>query len=84
MQDSIMLQEADLLEKASLCMEYIQDALQNRDYESMKIEISELQFLVEQLQEVEMKKHRRAQIFEVINDMRKRGIQIDFVSRILG
>jgi aryl carrier-like protein len=29
-----------------------------------------------------MKKARRAQLMEIINEMRKRGIQIDFVSRL--
>ncbi|KYD24586.1 hypothetical protein [Parageobacillus toebii] len=79
MQDTIFSQEADLLQKASRCIEYIQEALQNRDYETMCIEMSELQFLVMQLQALEQKKTRRKQLMAIIQDMRKRGIQIDFM-----
>lgn len=78
-----MLQEVDLLQKASQCIEYIQEALQNRDYETMKIEVSELNFLAKQLQEIEMKKARRAQLTAIVQDMRRRGIKIDFVSQML-
>lgn len=84
MQDMLFLQEEDLLQKASRCIEYIQESLQNRDYETAKIEMSELRFLLEELQAIEQKKLRRAQLFEIVADMRKRGIQIDFVSRMLG
>lgn len=85
MQDTLFLQETDLLQKASWCVEYIQESLQNRDYETAKIEMSELRFLLDELQAIEQKKLRRAQIFEVVVDMKKRGIQIDdFVSRLLG
>ncbi|OQM47507.1 hypothetical protein B6A27_00225 [Anoxybacillus sp. UARK-01] len=78
-----MLQEVDLLQKASQCIEYIQEALQNRDYETMKIEVSELNFLAKQLQEIEMKKARRAQLTAIVQDMRRRGIKIDFVSQMI-
>ncbi|MGG3998827.1 hypothetical protein [Anoxybacillus kestanbolensis] len=84
MQDMLFLQEEDLLQKASRCVEYIQESLQNRDYETAKIEMSELRFLLDELQAIEQKKLRRAQLFEIVVDMRKRGIQIDFVSRLLG
>lgn len=84
MHDTLFLQEVDLLQKASRCVEYIQESLQNRDYETAKIEMSELRFLLEELQAIEQKKLRRAQLFEIVADMRKRGIQIDFVSRMLG
>lgn len=84
MQDTLFLQESDFVQKASRCIEYIQESLQNRDYETAKIEMSELSFLLDELQAIEQKKARRAQLFEVIADMRKRGIQIDFVSRLLG
>lgn len=84
MQDTLFLQEADLVQKASRCIEYIQESLQNCDYETAKIEMSELRFLLDELQVIEQKKARRAQLFEVVADMRKRGIQIDFVSRMLG
>ena len=84
MQDTLFLQEADLIQKASRCIEYIQESLQNSDYETAKIEMSELRFLLDELQVIEQKKARRAQLFEIVADMRKRGIQIDFVSRLLG
>ncbi len=84
MQDMLFLQEEDLLQKASRCVEYIQESLQNRDYETAKIEMSELRFLLDELQAIEQKKLRRAQLFEVVADMKNRGIQIDFVSRLLG
>ncbi|MED4990118.1 hypothetical protein ETC01_00675 [Geobacillus sp. NFOSA3] len=84
MKDNTFLhvQELDFLRKALCCVEYIHDALVNNDYASAKIEISELQFLIEKLQEIEMKKARRAQLMEIINEMRKRGIRIDFVSKL--
>ncbi|WP_236620459.1 hypothetical protein [Geobacillus thermopakistaniensis] len=75
----IVYQEAVLRQKASRCIEYIQEALQNRDYETMAIEISELQYLVRQLQELERKEARRQQLLSIIRDMQRRGIQIDFV-----
>ncbi len=40
--------------------------------------------MLDELQVIEQKKARRAQLFEIVADMRKRGIQIDFVSRLLG
>jgi GH35 family endo-1,4-beta-xylanase len=76
------LQELGFLDEAFCCVEYIHDALVNNDYASAKNKISELQFLIEKLQEIEMKKARRAQLMEIIDEMRKRGIQIDFVSRL--
>ncbi|WP_027410347.1 hypothetical protein [Anoxybacillus tepidamans] len=82
-QDSIMLQEVDLLQKSLRCIEYIQESLQNHDYETTKIEVSELQFLVAQLQELEQKKARRAKLIATVENMRRRGIQIDFVSQML-
>jgi GH35 family endo-1,4-beta-xylanase len=82
MRDFLHVQELDFLHKAFECVEYVHDALVNNDYASAKIEISELQFLIEKLQEIEMKKARRAQLMEIINEMRRRGIQIDFVSRL--
>ena len=84
MHDTLFLQEVDLLQKASRCVEYTQESLQNRDYETAKIEMSELRFLLDELQAIEQKKLRRAQLFEVVADMKNRGIQIDFVSRLLG
>ncbi|OQP06818.1 hypothetical protein B1690_05760 [Geobacillus sp. 46C-IIa] len=75
----IAQQEADLRQKASRCIEYIQEALQNRDYETMTIEMSELRYLVRQLQELEQKEIRRQQLLNIIRDMQRRGIQIDFV-----
>ncbi|WP_244956403.1 hypothetical protein [Geobacillus subterraneus] len=72
-------QEADLRQKASRCIEYIQEALQNRDYETMVIEMSELQYLAKRLQEIEQKEARRQQLLNIIRDMQRRGIQIDFV-----
>lgn len=45
----------------------------------MAIEISELQYLVRQLQELERKEARRQQLLSIIRDMQRRGIQIDFV-----
>ncbi|MBE2919271.1 hypothetical protein HPJ99_07015 [Anoxybacillus flavithermus] len=84
MHDTLFLQEVDLLQKASRCVEYIQESLQNRDYETAKIEMSELRFLLDELQAIEQKKLRRAQLFEVVADKKNRGIQIDFVSRLLG
>lgn len=84
MQDTLFLQETDLLQKASRCIEYIQESLRNCDYETAKIEMLELRFLLDELQAIEQKKLRRAQLFEVVADMKNRGIQIDFVSRLLG
>jgi hypothetical protein len=76
------VQELDFLRKALCCVEYIHDALVNNDYASAKIEISELQYLIGKLREIEVKKERRAQLEEVIKEMQERGIRIDFVSRI--
>lgn len=84
MHDTLFLQEVDLLQKASRCIEYIQESLESRDYETVSIEVAELQFLARQLHEIEIKKARRAQLFEIVSDMRKLGIKIDFVSRMLG
>jgi predicted RNA-binding protein with EMAP domain len=84
MQDASLLQEEDLLQKASRCIEYIQEALQNRDYATAVVEMSELRFLMAELQELDRKKMRRAQLFDVVSDMRQRGIKIDFVSQMLG
>jgi GH35 family endo-1,4-beta-xylanase len=81
-QHILHLQELGFLDEAFGCVEYIHDALVNNDYSSAKTKISELQFLIEKLQEIEIKKARRAQLMEIINEMRKRGIQIDFVSRL--
>jgi hypothetical protein len=72
------VQELGFLNEAFCCIEYIHDALVNNDYASAKIKISELQFLIGKLQEIEMKKARHAQLMEIIDEMRKRGIQIDF------
>jgi GH35 family endo-1,4-beta-xylanase len=66
------------VKKAAL---YFMDAINLKDYESANLELEELKFLVKSLDEMEQKRERRKMLASLIEDMKKRGIKIDFACR---
>lgn len=79
---SLSIEESDFFNKGLKCIEYMFDSFINGDYESAKIEVQEFLYVLGRLQEIEEKKARRAQLEEVIQSLRERGIKIDFASRV--
>lgn len=60
---------------------HIFEALSDQDYESAKLEIQDLYAAVRKMEEEAAKRARRERLMQCVTDMKKRGIDIDFVTR---
>lgn len=61
---------------------YLYDAAKDTDLDSAKLELEELTASLKVLEEMQEKKAHRERLENLVQDMRKRGIIIDFASRI--
>ncbi|MED0686580.1 hypothetical protein [Anoxybacillus ayderensis] len=75
------LEEIDKKNKALLCIDYMLEAIFNKDYETAEIEAKEFLAVIEMLKEIEVKKKRRAELEQLVIEMQKRGIKIDFATK---
>lgn len=62
---------------------YLLDAIREQDYESAKLEMEELKFLLKRLDEMRAKQKRLQMLTNVVAEMKARGIKIDFAKRAL-
>lgn len=76
------LEEIDKKNKALLCIDYMLEAIFNKDYETAEIEAKEFLAVIEMLKEIEIKKKRRADLEQLVIEMQKRGIKIDFATKV--
>ncbi|OOE05035.1 hypothetical protein BO219_06525 [Anoxybacillus kestanbolensis] len=76
------LDEIDKKNKALLCIDYMLEAIFNKDYETAEIEAKEFLAVIEMLKEIEAKKKRRADLEQLVSEMQKRGIKIDFATKV--
>ena len=76
------LEEIDKKNKALLCIDYMLEAIFNKDYETAEIEAKEFLAIISMLKEIEIKKKRRAELEKLIAEMKERGIKIDFATRV--
>ncbi|MCL9969582.1 hypothetical protein MX569_03130 [Anoxybacillus kestanbolensis] len=76
------LEEIDKKNKAILCIDYMLEAIFNKDYETAEIEAKEFLAVIEMLKEIEVKKKRRAELEQLVIEMQKRGIKIDFATKV--
>ncbi|WP_282154841.1 hypothetical protein [Cytobacillus gottheilii] len=60
---------------------YLFDALRDEDYESAKPEMEELQFGMNKLEELAVKRERREKLTAVVKELKIKGVDIDFASR---
>jgi len=65
------------------CIEEIHDSLRDGDLEDVLLCMKDLQDAVESLQVMFAKKERREKLTALVGDLKAKGIQIDFVSRLL-
>jgi hypothetical protein len=75
------IEEKNLLANAKKTALYLVDALTNADYDSLKIELEELMYVTEKLEDLKQKRERRELLRNLVLDMRARGIEIDFATR---
>lgn len=78
---NVALNKAESLKNAFRTVFHIFEALSDQDYESAKLEIQDLYAAVRQLEELAAKQARKERLIKCIADMKKRGIDIDFVTR---
>ena len=71
----------ELQSKALKTAFYLFDALREEDYESANLEMKELRFLMNHLEEVRLKRERLQALTNVVVEMKARGIRIDFANR---
>ncbi|ACJ33159.1 hypothetical protein [Anoxybacillus flavithermus] len=76
------LEEIDKKNKALLCIDYMLEAIFNKDYETAEIEAKEFLAVIEMLKEIEVKKKRRAELEQLVSEMQKQGIKIDFATKV--
>lgn len=76
------LEEIDKKNKALLCIDYMLEAVFNKDYETAEIEAKEFLAVIEMLKEIEAEKKRRAELEQLVIEMQKRGIKIDFATKV--
>lgn len=76
------LEEIDKKNKALLCIDYMLEAIFNKDYETAEIEAKEFLAVIKMLKEIEAKKKRRAELEQLVIEMQKRGIKIDFATKV--
>lgn len=76
------LEEIDKKNKALLCIDYMLEAIFNKDYETAEIEAKEFLAVIEMLKKIEAKKKRRAELEQLVIEMQKRGIKIDFATKV--
>lgn len=76
------LEEIDKKNKALLCIDYMLEAVFNKDYETAEIEAKEFLAVIKMLKEIEAKKKRRSELEQLVSEMQKRGIKIDFATKV--
>ncbi|GAC92338.1 hypothetical protein KN10_2774 [Anoxybacillus flavithermus NBRC 109594] len=76
------LEEIDKKNKALLCIDYMLEAIFNKDYETAEIQAKEFLAVIEMLKEIEVKKKRRAELEQLVIEMQERGIKIDFATKV--
>lgn len=76
------LEEIDKKNKALFCIDYMLEAIFNKDYETAEIEAKEFLAVIEMLKEIEAKKKRRSELEQLVSEMQKRGIKIDFATKV--
>lgn len=60
---------------------YLYDALKEGDFDSAQLELTELVESFKILEDFQIKRERREKLTEVVLDMKRKGIRIDFASR---
>ncbi|WP_378211136.1 hypothetical protein [Anoxybacteroides rupiense] len=78
----LYIEEIENKNKAITCIDYMLEAISNKDYETAQLEAKEFLFIVEKLQAIEVKKARRTELERLIGEMQKRGIKIDFAAKM--
>ncbi|MEH7126006.1 hypothetical protein V7127_22605 [Bacillus sp. JJ1773] len=71
----------ELQAKALKTAYYLFDAIREQDYESAQLEMTELRFVMNQLEEAKTKRERLQSLLNVVAEMKARGIHIDFARR---
>jgi len=79
---TLYIEEIEHKNKAIMCIDYMLDAIFQKDYETAALEAKEFLFIVEKLQGIEVKKARRAELEQIIKEMQQRGIKIDFAAKL--
>ncbi|MGG0718373.1 hypothetical protein ABE096_12385 [Robertmurraya massiliosenegalensis] len=75
------VEERDIISKAKNTVHYLFDAICQEDFESAQLELSELNFVIKRLADIQKKRERRELLVAIVADMQKRGINIDFAQR---
>jgi GH35 family endo-1,4-beta-xylanase len=78
---SLNVEEMEYVNKAIRCINYMLEAIVEKDYETARLEAKEFEYILEKLQAIEAKKARRAELERLIVEMKNRGINIDFAAR---
>lgn len=75
--------EKQLLSSTLNTIVHIIGNLYEQDYESAKIEVAELSFLIGRLEEIQRHREKEKNLRELVQKMKRQGINIDFAQQIL-
>lgn len=78
---NLSAEETRIVENMLKTTTYFYDAVGENDLVSAKLELEELQIAMVKLEELKIKRERRQSLMEIVMDMKKRGINIDFACR---
>lgn len=73
----LIVEDKQLLENTLKTVSYLFSSVQKLDYESARLEFLELKIALVKLEEIKIKRERRQQLADLVENMQKRGIQID-------
>jgi hypothetical protein len=71
------VEEQAFLENTLKTVQFLFAAINEQDYVSAKLEMEELKFSLNRLEDIQLKRERKEQLVNLIVDMQKRGINID-------
>lgn len=71
----------DLLANAEKTAIYLLDAIRKQDFYSAQLELSDLNFAIKRLADIERKKEKKRQLEELIIQLQDRGLNVDFAYR---
>jgi len=75
------INQNQLQKRALKTTSYLFDAIREQDYESANLEMEELKFLMQRLEDMNAKQERLQMLTNVVSEMKARGIKIDFAKR---
>ena len=82
-QSQLIVEEEYLKTNVFKTVYYLFEAVCEEDYETVDLELEDLNAAVKRLRVFQVKKERSQQLADLVKAMQERGIKIDFAKRVL-